>query len=220
MAERAPAWLNSDHLTLLGFAAMLLVGLSYWLARWSALGLVLATFWLAMNWLGDSLDGTLARVRNRQRPKYGFYVDHVADMFGALFLVGGMMLSGIMSPAVGAALLVAFYMLSIEVYLATYTLGTFQLSFWKFSPTELRILLSIGNLALFWRGGAGILGGQYRLFDVGAALGAAAMVVTLVVSVIRHSRRLFRAEPIEKTQQPSPLRRPPDSNPNSCLTSK
>jgi phosphatidylglycerophosphate synthase len=115
-----------------------------------ASGLLLVAVFLALNWLGDSLDGTLARVRNRQRPRYGFYVDHVVDAFGTLFLLAGLALSGYMSKPVAAALLTAYYMLSIEVYLATYAIGVFQLSFWKLSPTELRILLAIGNIALLY----------------------------------------------------------------------
>ena len=79
MAERTPPWINSDHLTLLGLAALFGAGLSYWYARYSRAGLLLVIVCLFFNWLGDSLDGTLARVRQRQRPRYGFYVDHVVD---------------------------------------------------------------------------------------------------------------------------------------------
>ena len=94
LVARIPPSINSDHLTLLGFAAMFFAGCSYAFARWNPWGLLLATICLALNWLGDSLDGTLARVRNRQRPRYGFYVDHIIDSFGALFLMGGLAASG------------------------------------------------------------------------------------------------------------------------------
>ena len=104
MAHATPRWINSDHLTLLGFVSMFFAGLCYWLARWNKYMLLAVIFWLAANWLGDSLDGTLARVRNRQRPRYGFYVDHITDAFGTFFLVGGMGLSGYMSPTVAAVL--------------------------------------------------------------------------------------------------------------------
>lgn len=89
LAHRMPAWVNSDHLTLLGFVAMLLTGVSYWLARWNRSALVAGMVCLALNWFGDSLDGTLARVRNRQRPRYGFYVDHITDSIGTTALLGG-----------------------------------------------------------------------------------------------------------------------------------
>src|SRR5258708_18753307 len=87
IAARLPAWVNSDPLTFAGFAAMFLAGASYALVRANRAGLLLATLFLAINWFGDSLDGTLARVRNRQRPRYGFYVDHMIDTLGGLFLM-------------------------------------------------------------------------------------------------------------------------------------
>src|SRR5579864_9755956 len=183
LAERAPRWINSDHLTVLGLSALFGAGLSYWWAQSSPAGLYAVIVCLALNWLGDSLDGTLARVRNRQRPRYGFYVDHVVDAFGALFLLGGLALSGFMSERIALGLLIAYLMLSIEVYLATYTLGTFHISFWKFSPTELRILLAVGNLALVWRPDAHLAGTDWRLFDVGGAVGIVGMGIMLAVAV-------------------------------------
>jgi len=194
LAHRMPACINSDHLTLIGFVAMALAGLSYWLARWNRLALVAVIFWLGLNWFGDSLDGTLARVRNRQRPRYGFYVDHITDAFGTLFLLLGMAFSGYMTEWVGVGLLIVYLLLSIQSYLATYALGTFQLSFWKFSPTELRLLLAAGNIALLFRPVVRLFGGQYWLFDVGGVIGIVGMALMLVVSSIRNTRALYRAE--------------------------
>ena len=97
MAHATPRWISSDHLTLLGLISMFFAGLCYWLARWNKYMLLVVILWLAANWLGDSLDGTLARVRNRQRPRYGFYVDHIVDTFGVLFLLGGLAMSGYMN---------------------------------------------------------------------------------------------------------------------------
>ncbi len=194
MAHRMPGWVNSDHLTALGLVSLLGAGLSYWYARYSSAGLMLAIAFLALNWLGDSLDGTLARVRNRQRPRYGFYVDHITDAFGTLFLLGGLALSGYMSAPIAAGLLIVYFMLSIEVYLATYTIGTFHLSFWKFSPTELRILLAIGNLALLFCPLVRLGNSDYRLFDVGGGLGVMGMSIMLIAAVAVHTRRLYRAE--------------------------
>src|SRR3954462_6419901 len=147
LANRLPSWINSDHLTALGLLALMLAGACYAASRTNPLFLTLATLCLFVNWFGDSLDGTVARVRNRQRPRYGFYVDHVTDAIGAFFLMGGLALSGYIHPAVAIAMLVAFLLLSIEVFLATYTIGAFHLSFWGFGPTEIRILLAIGNVA-------------------------------------------------------------------------
>src|SRR6266705_3250710 len=185
LARRAPDWMNSDHLTALGLAALLAAGLCYWYSRWNPVALLLVIVCLGANWAGDSLDGTLARVRNKQRPRYGFYVDHIVDCLGTLFLLGGLGLSSFMSPGIALGLLIAYLLLSCEVYLATYTLGTFEISFWKFSPTELRILLAAGNIALFLnpRAGMTLPGGRYSLFDIGGAIGIVGMALVLAVSV-------------------------------------
>lgn len=197
LAERTPPAINSDHLTALGLIAMFGVGLSYWAAAWyPALGLSLAIFFLALNWLGDSLDGTLARVRNKLRPRYGFYVDHVVDMLGTFFLLGGLALSGYMSAPVAAGLVIVFFMLSINCYLATYTLGTFQISFGGFSPTELRILLAVGNVFLLWKPHAAVFGRTMLLFDAGGLAGIAGMTIVVVASIARNTVRLYREEPI------------------------
>ena len=197
MAERTPAWINSDHLTGLGVVAQLLAGVSYTLARWNRYALLLVIFFLALNWLGDSLDGTLARVRNQQRPRYGFYVDHMVDSFGSLFLMGGVALSGYMHPVVAVGLLIAFLVLSIQSYLATYTMGEFHLSFWRFGPTELRILLAIGNLALLRNPMVHFLGlGPYRLFDIGGSIGLVGMTAMLLRVTAANTVRLYREERI------------------------
>lgn len=194
LAARTPAWINSDHLTLLGFAGNIAAGLCYALAARKPMLLLVAVVCLAINWLGDSLDGTLARVRNRQRPRYGFYVDHVIDTFSAFFLMGGLALSGYVHPAVAMGMLVAFLMLSVEVYLASYTLTTFRLSYAKFGPTEIRILLAIGSVALLFRPVIHIFGRPHLLFDVGGVIAIAGMAGILVVSAICHTLQLYREE--------------------------
>ena len=193
-ARNMPPWVKPDHLTLLGLAAMLLAGVCYALARWWPALLLVVNLCLALNWFGDSLDGTLARARNKQRPRYGFYVDHVIDAFGILFVMGGLALSGYMTWTIALAVLVIYFMLSIDVYLATYTIGTFKLSFYKFSPTELRILLAIGNIRAMTHPTARVFGDQYLFFDVGAVIAMALMAVVLIVSVTRNTITLYRAE--------------------------
>ncbi len=196
LAARLPARVNSDHLTLLGFVAMLLAGASYAFARTHRAGLLLATLFLALNWFGDSLDGTLARLRNRQRPRYGFYVDHMIDTFGGFFLMGGLAISGFIDWRIALGMFVVFLMLSVQVYLATYAVGTFQLSFAKFGPTEIRILLALGNAALWLHPDARIFGSSYRIFDVGGIIAIAGMSLMLIVSTIFNTVKLYRAEPV------------------------
>ncbi|MFZ0335753.1 MAG: CDP-alcohol phosphatidyltransferase family protein [Candidatus Acidiferrales bacterium] len=194
LAARMPAQINSDHLTLLGFLSMCFAGASYALARWTSLGLLLATIFLALNWFGDSLDGTLARVRNCQRPRYGFYVDHMIDSVGAIFLMGGFAASGFIDWRIAVGMLVAFLLLSIETYLATYTLGVFRLSFAKLGPTEIRILLAFGNLALWLRPSAKLPGFSLRVFDFGGLVAIFGMLLMFLAAAILHTRTLYRQE--------------------------
>src|SRR2546429_6683032 len=111
-ARRMPAWVNSDHLSILGLLGMIGAGTFYLLSKHNPLMLHLANVFIFLNWFGDSLDGTLARYRDRQRPRYGFYVDHIIDTFGALFLLFGLALSGYMSERVAAGLLIVYFMVA------------------------------------------------------------------------------------------------------------
>lgn len=188
IAHRLPAWVNSDHLTALGSISLAIAGILYWRARTNRAALAAAVVFLALNWFGDSLDGTLARVRNCQRPRYGFYVDHVLDALGSFFLMSGLAFSGYMTPAVAYAFLIVYLLLSIEIYLATYTMGTFQLSFWNFGPTELRVLLAIGTVVAIWQPHAFLGGKTFLLFDVGFGIGAVGIAATLVYAVVQHTR--------------------------------
>jgi len=197
LAVRTPEWIGPDHMTALGFAAQIGAGICYALAalnRYALLGVIAC---LALNWLGDSLDGTLARARQRLRPRYGFYVDHMVDSFGAVALMTGLALSGYMHPWIAIGLLLAFLLLSIQSYLATHALGEFRLSFWRFGPTELRILLAVGNLALLWKPSVGLFGTRYRLFDVGGVIGLAGMSLMAMVFTAKNTLRLYREERIE-----------------------
>lgn len=194
MARRAPAWINADHLTLLGFAGQVLAGASLALARWDVRALWLAIFFIVVNWLGDSLDGTLARVRNQQRPRYGFYVDHMVDTFGASSLMLGLAISGYAHWQVALGMLIAFLVLSIETYLATYTVDRFEMSHGLFGPTEIRILLIIGLARIYFQPAAHLFGREYLLFDVGGAIGAAGMIALAVIATVRHTRELYRRE--------------------------
>src|SRR5882762_4957470 len=187
LARRMPRWVNSDHLSLLGLVAMFMAGVCYAASGQNPLMLHLVNVFIFLNWFGDSLDGTLARYRDRQRPRYGFYVDHIIDTFGALFFIFGLALSGFMSERVAAALLIVFFMLAINSYLAAYALGVFKISHWKMGPTEMRIILMIGNAYLLYRPHTRIHGKVYLLYDVGGLCAIIGMASMLVVSSIKRS---------------------------------
>jgi archaetidylinositol phosphate synthase len=196
MAARAPRWVTSDQLTILGLGAQIGAGVCYGLARYNQYALLGVIVCLVLNWLGDSLDGTLARVRQQQRPRYGFYVDHMVDIFGAVALMCGLGYSGFLHWQTAVAMLVAFLLLAGESYLATYTLSCFQLSQGIFGPTEIRILLIIGNLALLRSPYSTVLGHRILLFDLGGTIAAIGMFAMALIVTMRHTAQLYRQEPL------------------------
>jgi len=196
MAERAPDWLTSDQLTILGLSAQIGAGVFYALARYNRLALLLVILCLALNWFGDSMDGTLARVRRQQRPRYGFYVDHMVDVFGSVALMCGLGYSGLLHWQTAIAMPVAFLLLSSESYLATYSLSCFELSQGIFGPTEIRILLVIGNLALLRSPYSTLFGHKMLLFDLGGTIAAAGMFAMAILVTVRHTAQLYRQEPL------------------------
>jgi len=198
LARRTPQRINSDHLTLLGLFSMIMAGAFYWLASRNEYFLILVVASLALNWLGDSLDGTLARYRNCQRPRYGYYVDHVIDLFGTTALLGGLALSGFISQLVATALLAAFAIVEAEVFLATHVHKTFKLSCFHVGPTELRIVLSIGTLYLLYDPRIRIAGRDFLLFDVGGIIAIAGLFSAFAYSAIRNTCALYQAEPIRR----------------------
>jgi len=193
-AQRMPSWVNSDHLTLIGLFAMIAAGLFYYLSQWNVLLLHVVNVMIIANWFGDSLDGTLARYRNRLRPRYGYYVDHILDNFGVLFVTMGLALAGYMSVWVAFAVLVMYLLLNINIYLATSSIGVFQISYWKFGPTELRLFLMIGNVFLIYKPVVSLFGGRFLLYDVGGTVAAAFMLMILLVSTAANTRKLYYME--------------------------
>jgi phosphatidylglycerophosphate synthase len=196
IARRLPKWVHSDHLTGLAMAAMVTASAAFVYSRWDTRALWVVVVALAVNWFGDSLDGTLARIRRVERPRYGFYLDHVLDIVGITILLGGLAASPFMSPVIALSLVVAYLLVSGEVFLATAVRGVFKMSFAGIGPTELRILLAIGTVAL--RNDPHVsLGafGRMPLFDFGGLIAAAGLLVTLLVSATRNTVALARLEP-------------------------
>ena len=173
---------------------MVASGLLYGLAGRHPWLLFLVNAGLVLNWLGDSLDGTLARHRRVERPRFGFYVDHLVDAFGVLFVLGGLAFSALMSPLVAAGLLVAYYLLSIETYLATYAIGRFRISWGPFGGTELRIVLAVVNALVYVQPRVFVGGSSWLVFDLLGVGATAALGVLAIVAGIRGTRALARAE--------------------------
>jgi len=206
LARRLPARVNSDHLSLLGLLAMFFAGVFYAASGRNPLLLHLVNLCIFLNWFGDSLDGTLARYRNHLRPRYGFYVDHVIDTFGTMFLILGLALSGYMTERIAAATLIVFLMLAINSYLAAYTLGVFKISHGKLGPTEIRLVIIVGNLVLLHSAHTRIFGHRFLLFDVGGVVAMVIMGSMLIFSSLKNTHSLYNLERLPGRGQRSEVR--------------
>ena len=197
IAARLPRWVLPDDLTFVGVLAAFAICGAYQLSNDSSVWLWVASALLVVHWLGDSLDGTLARVRGIERPRYGFYLDHVVDAVSTAAIGIGLGLSPFMLLSVGTIVVVAYLVLSINVYLESYALGRFSIGYGLIGPTELRLILIALNTALALHVGLDFSIGHLNMtvFDlVGLAL-AGTMIVLLVGRVIRNLRELGRREP-------------------------
>ena len=186
--------MTSDHLTAVAALAMLGVGGCFWAGGAVPLAVLGTIPLLAVNWFGDSLDGTLARVRHQERPRYGYYVDHVLDAVGFAALIGGLILGGYMTPAIGLGFLSAYYALVVEIALAAHARGIFKMAFWHIGPTELRIVLAAGSIMLLRSPAVVLFGSEWLLFDVGAVVGIAGLAITFTVSAIQNGKALYDEE--------------------------
>jgi phosphatidylglycerophosphate synthase len=198
IARRLPAWVMPDHLTALGVAAAIGIAVAYALSGGDPAWLWVASGLLVVHWLGDSLDGTLARVRRTERPKYGYYLDHLVDAIATALIGIGLGLSPYMLLVTGLVIVIAYLMLSINTYLETNTLGVFSLGYGRLGPTEARVGLIVIN-TLLALGVAPVVSGPGVLDAV--VLGAAAvMVLALAVRASRNLRELARREPAVRVQ--------------------
>ena len=189
IAKRLPVWVKPDHLTALGLLAALGIAVAYVLSNGDEAWLWAASALLVLHWLGDSLDGTLARVRRSERPRYGYYLDHLVDAFATAAIGIGLGLSPHMLLAVGLVIVVVYLILSINTYLETHAFGTFTLGYGRLGPTEARLML-IGVNALLALGVVEF--GVLDLLGIGLA---AAMIAALIARAGRNLRRLAKLEP-------------------------
>jgi len=197
IAARLPRWVSSDQLTALGVAAATAVGIAYALSGVHPGWLWVASGALVANWLGDSLDGTLARVRGAERPRYGYYLDHAVDAYATAAIGIGLGLSPYVSFGVALGLVVVYLGLSINVYLESAVFGAFRLGYGRLGPTEVRlILIAVNTGLLLHRHIPGLAAVPIRLVADGVCVAAAlGMLALLVVRFVRNLRDLARLEP-------------------------
>jgi phosphatidylglycerophosphate synthase len=147
LAQRVPRWIRSNHLTAVGMIGAAGAGAAYALSTYNHAWLWAASAMLVVNWLGDSLDGTLARVRGTQRPKYGYYLDHVVDAFSTTMIGLGIGLSPYVYLGIALGIVVVYLAMSINVYLESTVFGVFNISYGRIGPTEVRLILILLNTA-------------------------------------------------------------------------
>jgi phosphatidylglycerophosphate synthase len=197
IAKRLPVWLKPDHLTALGVLAALGIAAAYVLSNGDETWLWAASGLLVVHWLGDSLDGTLARVRKSERPRYGYYLDHLVDAFATAAIGIGLGLSPYMLLAVGLAIVVVYLILSINTYLETHAFGVFTLGYGRLGPTEARVML-IGLNTLIALGvgvSVDVAGLGISVLDMAGLAIAAVMIVALIARAGSNLRRLAELEP-------------------------
>ena len=192
IARRLPRAAKPDHLTALGVLASIGIAAAYVLSNGDEVWLWVASALLVVHWLGDSLDGTLARVRKAERPRYGYYLDHLVDAFATAAIGIGLGLSPHMPLAVGLAIVIAYLILSINTYLETQAFGTFTLGYGRLGPTEARLLLVGVNTLL----AVGLIGDG--VLDVLGITLAATMMIALLARAGRNLKRLAELEPASR----------------------
>jgi archaetidylinositol phosphate synthase len=200
IARRLPAWVMPDHLTALGVLAAIAIAGAYALSNQDPVWLWAASGLLVVHWLGDSLDGTLARVRRTERPRYGYYLDHLVDAIATALIGIGLGLSPHMLMITGLVIVVAYLVLSINTYLETQAMGVFSLGYGRLGPTEARVGLIAVNTALAFgvAPALSLAGLEMSVLDLAALGVAGAMRAGLGVRAARNLRELARREPAHR----------------------
>jgi archaetidylinositol phosphate synthase len=196
IARVLPPWIHSDHLSALALVSMCGVGAGFAAMRSAPNACWLVVLGLCANWFGDSLDGTVARVRGHERPRFGYYVDHVIDMVGITTVFAGLAVSGLIAPVLALGVLVAYLLVAGESFLGTHATGVFRMSRWGIGPTELRIIFGTGALFAAQRAWISVpMLGPQRLFDVGGIVAIAGLSAAFLWSALQQTLELYRAEP-------------------------
>lgn len=199
LAERQPAWVTSDFLSYLGVAGALMFAVFCFLANANVQYLWLAAFGLVVNWYGDSLDGTLARVRKTQRPVYGFFIDHSLDALTTCIICAGVGLSPFMRFDIALVILAGYLCMSIYTYLSTIVMSEFRLTYGKLGPTEVRlIIIAVSILYIFnpWKNvHFDFIGQAWTVFDVIGCVVAAILFLIYICSMVSDLRKLAVKDP-------------------------
>lgn len=196
LAANMPGWVTPDILTLTGVFGAVVVFAGYALTNADRAFLWLATIGFIINWFGDSLDGTLARYRKIERPKYGFFVDHTVDAFSQLVMFAGLGLSAYISFSVAVLALAGYLLMSVLVYVDTYVTGVFKISYGKFGPTEMRAVAILANVLFFTWGKPTVElpWGSFSLYDAFVLFVALTLITIFVVSTTRRAVELSKLE--------------------------
>ena len=194
LAEHMPRWVTPDVLTSIGVVGALMTFAGYWASSSAAAFLWLASFGLAVNWFGDSLDGSLARFREIERPKFGFFIDHTVDAISETLIVLGLGLSPYVSFQVAAVALIGYLLMSVLVYVRTYVTGEFRISYGRFGPTEVRVIVILFNTVLFFVGEriVSLWFGEVSIYDLAIGALGAALIIVFLVSTTLEARQLAR----------------------------
>jgi len=196
IAKRLPLFFTPDRLTLVALLAAFFTGLSYYLTNFSRWWLLVASAFIILNWFGDSLDGTVARVRKITRERYGYYVDHILDMVAVFFILFGLGLSQGMNMLWALALILLYYLVSINTFLAAYTQGKFKFAFGKIGPTEVRLILIITNIIFFFLNFQflNIGGTVFALWDIFAIIAICMLIYGFLAGFFENLRYLDKID--------------------------
>ena len=192
ICPRLPAWTTPDHLTGLGLVGAVMVFAGYAFSGLDRDWLWLSVAGLVVHWFGDSLDGSLARYRAIERPKYGYFVDHSADVLGALFIVGGIGASPFVQAEVSLIALVGYYLLAIHAFLTARVIDELKLSYLAAGPTELRLILIGLTVAMYVFGNAGPRFASLGPLDLFVGTCGTVLIFLFVVQTAIMARRLSR----------------------------
>ena len=210
MAKRMPAWVTSDMLTFVGFLGALIIATGYALSNLDLRWLWLSCFGLFVNWFGDSLDGSLARVRNTQRKTYGFYIDHNVDVINETIMFVGVGTSPLVNMSFAMLALSAYFMLSIYVYINCHLKGEMKLTYAGMGPTEFRLLLFIANICFIyipwlteWKRPMTLFHNNFMIgiMDYIAVLVAFLIFGFYLVSFLKDARYFAKIDPIKKQEE-------------------